>query len=96
MKEFTCGLPCEIVFGDHELQSLSGAIGILGRKCLLVSDPFFVQSGLCDESAGILRKGGIQATVFSKVSPNPRCMTSTRPPTWPSKGIMTISRTSRG
>ena len=73
MKEFNCGLPGEIVFGQNKLQGLPGIIGRLGKKCLLVADPFFVQSGLCEEIAGILKKGGIQSVVFSKVSPNPRC-----------------------
>ena len=73
MKEFTCGLPGEIVFGEHRLQSLSGLVEGLGRKCLLVADPFFLQNGLCDEVAGILKKGGMQSVLFTKVSPNPRC-----------------------
>ena len=64
MKEFTCGLPGEIVFGEHRLQGLSGLVEGLGRKCLLVADPFFLQNGLCDEVAGILKKGGMQS-VFS-------------------------------
>lgn len=52
MKEFTCGLPGEIVFGEHKLQRLPGLVEGLGSKCLLVADPFFLQNGLCDEIGG--------------------------------------------
>jgi alcohol dehydrogenase class IV len=73
MKEFTFGLPGQIVFGENKLPTLPGLIGGLGKKCLLVSDPFFLQNGLCNEIATLLKKSGIQSVIFSKISPNPRC-----------------------
>jgi len=73
MKAFTCGLPGEIVVGENKLAELAKFVKGLGRRCLLVADPFFVQSGLCGEVAGLLKKDGIAVTVFSKVNPNPSC-----------------------
>lgn len=73
MKGFTCGLPGEILMGENKLAELSKFTKGLGRKCLLVADPFFVQSGLCDRISGLLKRDGIAVTVFSKVSPNPSC-----------------------
>jgi alcohol dehydrogenase class IV len=73
VKDFACGLPGSIVFGQDKLKGLPGIVGGLGKKCLLVADPFFVQNGLAAEVAGILKKGGIDSVLFSKVSPNPRC-----------------------
>jgi alcohol dehydrogenase class IV len=73
MKAFTCGLPGEIVVGENKLAELSKFVKNLGRRCLLVADPFFLQSGLCDQVAGLLKKDGIAVTLFSKVSPNPSC-----------------------
>lgn len=62
--------PVEILFGMGRSSEIGAAAQKLGcKKGLLVSDPFFVQSGLTKKL--MEQSGGYLAGVFSEVSPNP-------------------------
>ena len=62
--------PVTIRFGEGEVKSLKEISETLRcKKGLLVSDPFFVKSGLAGQIAA--GSGGTLAGVFSRISPNP-------------------------
>lgn len=62
--------PVEILFGTGRSAEIGATAQRLGcKKGLLVSDPFFVKSGLADTL--IAQSGGTLSGVFSEVSPNP-------------------------
>ena len=58
--------PVDIVFGSGRITELCTLIG-LAKRPLLISDPFFVHSGLAEKVLGLI--GG--SDIFSDISPNP-------------------------
>lgn len=62
--------PVEILFGMGRSSEIGAAAKTLGcKKGLLVSDPFFAQSGLADTL--VAQSNGCLTDVFSELSPNP-------------------------
>lgn len=65
-------LPATIlVGGGARLELAAQAKHLGGRRALLVTDPFLVDSGVAEESVESLRGAGIETTVFSGVQPDP-------------------------
>ncbi len=62
--------PVTIHFGNGTIKELTKiAKGLRGTKGLLVSDPFFLQSGLADKI--VTDSQGLIAGIYGEVSPNP-------------------------
>jgi alcohol dehydrogenase class IV len=73
MSVFSCNLPGEIIVGEGKIEEIADYIKQYGNNCFIVIDPFFTKTGLSDEIVSLLKKDGIESTVFSKVKPNPDC-----------------------
>lgn len=71
MNSFTFYQPTEIVFGPGSLAQVGGVVGTLGRRALLVCDPFAVECGLTDRLAGVLAEADVSSVIYSQVKPNP-------------------------
>jgi alcohol dehydrogenase class IV len=65
-------LPATILVGGGvRLELAAQAKHLGGRRTLLVTDPFLVDSGVAEEAVESLRGAGIETTVFSGVQPDP-------------------------
>jgi len=63
----------EIVFGDGALELLGRYAANFGaNRVFVVTDPGMVLVGLADKAVHSLRSAGVEATVYDRVSPNPR------------------------
>ncbi|NWO07683.1 MAG: iron-containing alcohol dehydrogenase [Alteromonadaceae bacterium] len=63
----------EIVFGTGSRQSVANFASNFGaRRVFLVSDPGVAAAGWVNEIVTLLTEAGIETTVFTNVSPNPR------------------------
>ena len=68
----TWSFPTTIVFGAGSLATLPDHVKRLGkRRALVVCDPGVKKAGLCDRVIAALKGGGLEATCFDKVDPNP-------------------------
>lgn len=62
--------PVRIIFGKGKLKEISGIAKSMGKtKGLLVTDPFFVKSGLAEKI--MMESDGVITEIFSGLSPNP-------------------------
>ncbi len=68
---FEFSIPVKIVFGPGKLATSGAQIAALGKKALLVCDPFFAKNGLADRVCKIASEAGVATTVYDKVVPNP-------------------------
>ncbi|MGJ6125809.1 iron-containing alcohol dehydrogenase [Mycolicibacterium sp. Y3] len=63
----------EIVFGlDSMAEAAHAALRLGGLRPLLVTDPGLIEAGWVDELVGHLRDQGVQAQVWSALTPNPK------------------------
>lgn len=63
----------EIVFGiDSMAEAAHAALRLGGQRPLLVTDPGLIEAGWVDELVGHLRDQGVQAQVWSALTPNPK------------------------
>ncbi|MCF6387633.1 iron-containing alcohol dehydrogenase [Mycobacterium sp. MBM] len=63
----------EIVFGiDSMAEAAHAAVRLGGQRPLLVTDPGLIEAGWVDELVGHLRDQGVQAHVWSALTPNPK------------------------
>lgn len=63
----------EIVFGiDSMAEAAHAALRLGGQRPLLVTDPGLIEAGWVDELVGHLRDQGVQAHVWSALTPNPK------------------------
>jgi len=68
----TWSFPTTIVFGAGSLATLPDHVKRLGKKhALVVCDPGVKKAGLCDRVIAALKGGGVAATCFDGVDPNP-------------------------
>jgi len=68
----TWSFPTTIVFGAGALATLPDHVKRLGKKhALVVCDPGVKKAGLCDRVMTALKSGGVEATCFDGVEPNP-------------------------
>ncbi|HEY2370222.1 MAG TPA: iron-containing alcohol dehydrogenase [Polyangiaceae bacterium] len=68
----TWSFPTTIVFGAGSLATLPDHVKRLGKKrALVVCDPGVKKAGLCDRVIATLKSGGVEATCFDGVDPNP-------------------------
>ena len=68
----TWSFPTTIVFGAGSLATLPDHVKRLGKKrALVVCDPGVKKAGLCDRVIAALKGGGLEATCFDGVDPNP-------------------------
>ncbi len=74
MIDFSCQLPGELVVKAGGYRELAKYIKPFGKRCFLVSDPFFVENGLVAELESLLSKDNIETTIYSRVKPNPSCL----------------------
>jgi alcohol dehydrogenase class IV len=63
----------EIVFGiDSMAEAAHAALRLGGLRPLLVTDPGLIEAGWVDELVGHLRAQGVEAKVWSALTPNPK------------------------
>lgn len=63
----------EIVFGiDSMAEAAHAALRLGGQRPLLVTDPGLIEAGWVDELVDHLREQGVQAQVWSALTPNPK------------------------
>lgn len=63
----------EIVFGiDSMAEAAHAAVRLGGQRPLLVTDPGLIEAGWVDELVGQLGAQGVQAQVWSALTPNPK------------------------
>ena len=73
MSNFITFFPVKIVFGEGQLANIGTHAAPLGRKALLIADPYWVTVGLAAKVAGLLQGAGIEVAITSDFSPNPLC-----------------------
>lgn len=73
MPNFIAHFPVKIVFGEGQLANIGVHAAPLGRKAMVVVDPYWVAAGLADKTADLLRSSGVEAMIASDFSPNPLC-----------------------
>lgn len=72
MATVTWSFPTQIVFGNGALSTLATHVAKLGAKrALVVVDAGVVKAGIAEKVKVVLENGGIAASVFDKVDPNP-------------------------
>ena len=68
----TWSFPTTIVFGAGAVSAVAGHVKRLGAvRALVVCDPGVVRVGIAERVRGLLEAGGVSASVFDKVDPNP-------------------------
>lgn len=70
-RTFEFSIPVKIIFGPGKLSETGAQISGLGRKALLVSDPFFSKNGLAERVRKTASEAGVAITVYDGVVPNP-------------------------
>lgn len=68
---FEFSIPVKIIFGPGKLAEAGAQIAGLGRKALLVCDPFFSKNGLAERVRKTASEAGVAITVYDGVVPNP-------------------------
>ncbi|MHC4884950.1 MAG: iron-containing alcohol dehydrogenase [Planctomycetota bacterium] len=72
MEAFDFALPgAGIVFGFGKLAEVGTKAAALGKKAMLVSDPFCVQNGLAEKVTACLSQSEVESVVYDGVIPNP-------------------------
>lgn len=75
---FTYHAPTQIIFGPGSLSQLADAMGTLGERVLLVSDPGVAAAGILDRVASVLSAAGRRPEIAADVEPNPSVETAER------------------
>ncbi|MGB9821519.1 MAG: iron-containing alcohol dehydrogenase [Pseudothermotoga sp.] len=69
---FNVFLPTKIIFGEGAVEKLPSAVKELGKKAMIVTGRKSTkQTGLLDRVSELLKKIGIETTVYDKIQPNP-------------------------
>jgi alcohol dehydrogenase class IV len=72
MNLVTWSFPTTIVFGAGAASVVADHVKrVGGTRALVVCDAGVVKAGIADKVVGFLKSGGIEATLFDKVDPNP-------------------------
>lgn len=71
MQNFAFHAPTEIVFGAGTLNRLGEKCIALGRRALVVCDPFTVKCGLAARVEKLLTEAGVTVQIYDGVIPNP-------------------------
>jgi alcohol dehydrogenase class IV len=72
MSLTTWSFPTKVVFGNGALSTLADHVKAAGgRRALVVGDPGVVKVGIADKVRKVLEAGGIAASIFDRVDPNP-------------------------
>ena len=65
-------LPTRNVFGEGAVQEAGELVKSLGaKKCLIVTDKYLGKIGMADRVQEILKKAGVEASIFAGAEPNP-------------------------
>ena len=72
MSTVTWSFPTTVVFGNGSISTLADHIKRIGAtRALVVCDPGVVKAGIAEKVRKVLEAGGIPASVFDRVDPNP-------------------------
>jgi 4-hydroxybutyrate dehydrogenase len=72
MSTVTWSFPTTVVFGNGSISTLPDRIKSIGAKrALVVCDPGVVKAGIAEKVRKVLEDGGVPASVFDRVDPNP-------------------------
>ena len=72
MSTVTWSFPTTVVFGNGSISTVADHVKRIGAKrALIVCDPGVVKAGIAERVRKVLEDGGIPASVFDRVDPNP-------------------------
>jgi alcohol dehydrogenase class IV len=72
MNPVTWSFPTTIVFGAGAASVVADHVKrVGGTRALVVCDPGVVKAGIAEKIVGFLKAGGVEATLFDAVDPNP-------------------------